>query len=324
MRNVRIKWLDELRGLAALMVVLFHYFTNYDKHYSHSFSVPDFLEFGALGVNLFFIISGFVIFMTINRMKDIKAFAISRFSRLYPAFWVALFLSFIFTQFLGPSDRAVGFKTFFLNFSMIQEYLGFAHVDNVYWTLSIELAFYFWMGVLLFTRQVRNIHYFLIVAVIASFWVNDLPNIIRQLFIIKYISLFAAGISFYQLSSKSGSKTTYLVLVLSLVSIFLNYHLINAFIISIFYAVFWLMSGKDDYSPNRVLVYLGSISYSLYLVHQNIGYGIIQQSYSYGVPPYISIALALAFSLLLAHLITSFVEKPSLKFLRGFFKENTR
>jgi peptidoglycan/LPS O-acetylase OafA/YrhL len=131
MKN-RIKWLDELRGLAAFTVVLFHYFTNYDKHYSHSFVVPEFIKFGALGVNLFFIISGFVIFMTINKIKDVKSFAISRFSRLYPTFWVALLLSFSCTQFLDPDDRAVGYQTFFFNFSMIQEYLGFGHVDQVY------------------------------------------------------------------------------------------------------------------------------------------------------------------------------------------------
>jgi len=78
----RIFWLDEIRGFSASIVVLFHYFTNFESKYGHSFDVPHIIEFGYLGVQIFFIVSGFVIFMTIQNIQDVKMFLINRFLRL--------------------------------------------------------------------------------------------------------------------------------------------------------------------------------------------------------------------------------------------------
>ncbi len=75
---MRIKERDALRGLAALAVVLFHYTTQFEKLFGHSNELSWSMPYGDLGVHLFFMISGFVI---------------SRFSRLYPAYWLAIILT---------------------------------------------------------------------------------------------------------------------------------------------------------------------------------------------------------------------------------------
>src|SRR3954454_2537178 len=91
----RFQELDVLRGLAALAVVLFHYLTRYDQIYTPRGDVPFGFPFGTSGVELFFVISGFVIFMTLARCASASDFLISRFSRLYPTYWAAVLLTWI-------------------------------------------------------------------------------------------------------------------------------------------------------------------------------------------------------------------------------------
>ncbi|MEK4129105.1 acyltransferase [Solibacillus sp. FSL W8-0474] len=81
----RLTELDALRGLAALAVVIFHYTTRYNELFGHEKSSYLNFTFGHMGVNLFFMISGFVIFMTLRRINNVKEFAIKRAFRLYPA-----------------------------------------------------------------------------------------------------------------------------------------------------------------------------------------------------------------------------------------------
>ena len=72
----RVVELDALRGLAALAVVAFHYTTLYGELYGHSGPPPLSFGFGNYGVHLFFLISGFVIFMTLERTRSAMDFVV--------------------------------------------------------------------------------------------------------------------------------------------------------------------------------------------------------------------------------------------------------
>ena len=82
----RVLELDALRGLAALAVVFYHYTTRFDQLFGHTFPLPWSVSWGHYGVDLFFMLSGFVILMTLERTSDSWKFAWGRFSRLYPAY----------------------------------------------------------------------------------------------------------------------------------------------------------------------------------------------------------------------------------------------
>jgi peptidoglycan/LPS O-acetylase OafA/YrhL len=104
-KKTRFTEIDLLRFLAAFSVMFFHYtirgYADGDELSPVKFSMLSiFSRYGYLGVDLFFLISGFVILMTaIDRSA--KSFIISRMVRLYPAFWMCCTLTFLITFFLG-------------------------------------------------------------------------------------------------------------------------------------------------------------------------------------------------------------------------------
>src|SRR5690606_1085154 len=80
--------LDALRGIATLMVVLIHYTLRWSAYYT-------ILKQSTTGVDLFFIISGFVIFMSLNYISGSREFIVNRLARLYPTYWAAVTFTFL-------------------------------------------------------------------------------------------------------------------------------------------------------------------------------------------------------------------------------------
>lgn len=136
---------------------------------------------------------------------------------------------------------------------------------------------------------------------------------VQKIFILNYIELFSAGICFYKYKSRTYSNFTHIIMLLSIASLFFSYSYEDAILISCFYFVFaMIIVGKARILRAKLLVYLGAISYSLYLIHQNVGYVIIYKMYSMEINPLLSLCTALVCSFLLAHIILVFVERPSL------------
>ncbi len=115
----RLVEVDALRGLAAIAVVLYHFTTRFGEIYRDNPSASASFPEGYYGVNLFFIISGFVIFMTLERTKQPMDFVVSRFSRLFPAYWFAIFLTFSITHLLGLPGKLVSIDSALANMIMV-------------------------------------------------------------------------------------------------------------------------------------------------------------------------------------------------------------
>jgi peptidoglycan/LPS O-acetylase OafA/YrhL len=328
MNNNRLLELDALRGLAALAVVFFHYFYRYDEIYGHSELAVNWVYYGSLGVELFFIVSGFVIFWTLNRIEKPFDFIVSRFSRLYPVYWAALIITFISVLIFELPGRDVSFFDAFLNGLMFHEYLWIPHVDGVYWTLTVELTFYFWMFVLFLTKMLERVGWLLLFlmtfSVLESLDFIQVNDILYKILILKYISFFAAGISFYNIINEKQLKLSIFVLIVSLLTTIATFSLVHFYITTLIYAVFYLsVTGKVKGLSSKPLIYIGGLSYSLYLIHQNVGYIIINKFYENGFNPVLGIFSALIISLIIASILTKYVEKPSLLFIRDRYKNNT-
>ena len=133
----RVEELDVLRGLAALSVVVFHY-VGHCARYFNDFNFD--FTYGKYGVQLFFVISGFVIYFTLEKCRDWRDFAFSRFSRLFPSYWTVLMLLISANLFL--LKKKVYLAAYAINMTMLQKFIGFPDLDIVYWSLAVELAFY--------------------------------------------------------------------------------------------------------------------------------------------------------------------------------------
>lgn len=313
MQPQRLLSLDGLRGLAALLVVIYHYFYRIDEIYGIGSNDMDFTHFGKYGVHLFFMISGFVIFMSLSNKTNALNFFISRFTRLYPTFFTSVIITFLAVYLFGLQGREVSIISAGLNLLMFHEFLKVPHVDGVYWTLTVEITFYFWCFTLLLFNKINKLKLLLFLFLVLSLFINyfDKPysGIFTKLFFTKYVSFFLLGILTYSLKeNKDRLKNItliFFVFLLLLISSTYEELLIFLFVYMVFLiGVFEL----TRIFKLRFFVFMGEISYSLYLIHQNIGYIIITKSVNFGLPKLFGVILALIFSVFLAKVLHEYIE----------------
>lgn len=145
--NNRYLNLDALRGIAALLVVWQHSSETFvrlpaiAKNGTLLADLADSVDFGRIGVICFFLISGFVIPYSLSGTgATVQKFAIRRLFRLYPAYWTSLLLAVIASAAFSSVHYSTA--TIAANTTMLQELFGFDNIQGLYWTLTVELIFY--------------------------------------------------------------------------------------------------------------------------------------------------------------------------------------
>ena len=141
----RLGWLDALRGYAALTVVLFHLspqVIGLDRH----LAIMRHIDFGKYGVLLFFLVSGYVIPMSLERHGSLRRFWIGRLCRIYPAYLGAVALVAVLAA-AGlmnwqASLRAETTTGVLAHLTMMPDLVGLRGAVRVFWTLSYEMTFY--------------------------------------------------------------------------------------------------------------------------------------------------------------------------------------
>lgn len=335
----RISELDSLRGFAALSVVIFH-ITQINSSGNYKFNV------GCMGVDMFFIISGFVIFMTINNSNNPVKFIRNRFSRLFPAYWfvvtfttLLIFLStksvYYQNEFYEPTNNLI--VKYFANLTMFQYFFKISDIDGQYWTLVIELVFYFFILLLILIKKIRHTEFiggFLLLC--SSFYIMDFiyedfffHKLLMIIVLLKYFPLFYAGILLFKMKFE---KITFLRMVLFLTTLvvqcllFDNCYHNNTYLnvstysigLTFIYLIFILfLFNKMKFIVTGFSKWLGKISYSLYLVHQYLGVliflflsNIIKLNYYY------ALTFSLTIVIVFAHLINKFIEIPFANYLK--------
>lgn len=293
--NHRFLELDLFRFCAAIMVVFYHYcfrgFAADDMSVVSFTPIDSIAKYGYLGVELFFMISGFVILYSAQHGSAAK-FTISRIARLYPTFWVCVLLTAIATVWLGGERYQVDFAQVVINLTMIPEVLDVEYVDGVYWTLLVELKFYLIILCILAVRAMRFLLPFLYIwlAIAGLHFFVPLPSIIEFYFIPSNASLFIAGCAFF-LAYRDGFKFAHIALIIAALAVSgiysirgvrwvmephyqaeFNIILVSAILISFHILFFLLIKGKLRFLNWRYSFHLGALTYPIYLIHQNLGF----------------------------------------------------
>ena len=327
-QSTRFEGLDTLRGLAALYVVLSHY-TSYclRKFGDTLFYVPR--ETGGYAVWLFFMISGFVIYFTIERSKTWREFAVSRVTRLYPIYWITLTIA-VAAEVLIFKREPMWWSSYLVNLTMLQEFVGFGNFDEVYWSLTVELAFYLIIGLLFRAGLLKNI-VAVALAWLAICWFGALfgeylPELIRLIlnryFIIPYAPFFLLGIMLYLNRTQGNAGQRMIIIAASLATIgYMHGPLAFAISLGLFAIAAFAVSDRGRILVSPVLLWLGAISYSLYLIHRNLGYSAITEMHNHGFSSSIALPVAIISALALATLLTYFVERPLCAYLRQMYRQ---
>lgn len=324
---MRIVALDLVRFFAAISVVLYHYVSEVQAGFFYT--TLEITKFGYLGVPVFFIISGYVITMSASNRTAIQ-FAISRFVRLYPALWASILFTVAVTQFL--SNKSYSLYQILANFTLLNDYMGLADVDGVYWTLKAEIKFYACIFLLIafgiFKKHTTWLAVWLGITIVYTF--TNQPFFMGWFITPHYSSFFIAGVAFYLL--KNGVKYSSTILVLSLIlSSFKTFNqasgfiedpeitdrLISVLVIVFFYCFMYCMgTGKINLNEKKIYTTLGAISYPLYLIHNMAGKAIIHR-FSNTINEDLLIILTVLIMIMVSWLIFAVIEKPISKPLKN-------
>lgn len=316
----RFESLDAIRGIAALSVLLCHYCYGYYVLFDVSENGISAARTFGLAVQLFFMLSGFVIFYSVNSNTLVFTFLKKRFIRLYPTFWICLLISYASIKIFGLPGLEVTGKEAFFNITMLPQFFGALKVDSCYWTLVPEFFFYLMMGGLIYFKLLDKMVIVSLVWLFLSFIHLHVYHIkvLGLLLNLDYASYFLAGIMVYELKRDKKQKIFWVILFITVVLGLSKYldSIGNLMVLTALYLFFISLIFSDlKFLENRVLLFLGKISFPLYLLHQNIGFIIINYTKDYFdymwviVPPII-------ICILLATLVTFYIEKPIIKYLK--------
>jgi peptidoglycan/LPS O-acetylase OafA/YrhL len=298
MQRDRIKTLDGFRCLAILGVIFYHYFVLFAKPFSQDYypyhntysNIPLF-QYGYLGVHFFFMISGFVIYMTLDKSKNIKEFAIKRFIRLWPTLLIISIINLIVLFFSPFKELIPTFKDLLPTLTITEPRIWWRlfdvdvkFVDGVEWTLVVEVYFYIVSSVIFFINKEKffrnwvlyNTLILLLQFSITLFKIPRLSNYTTWLLFPGYVSLFSMGMYFYILYMRQKLNLFIHITAVCLIItqlIFLQKPGELPFILSfiMLFLMFIYRASWLAFLSNRIFVKIGVCSYSIYLFHNNIG-----------------------------------------------------
>lgn len=290
---VRIRYLDGVRGLAILLVMGFHAYSRWSGVLPFGDAYAGFppFAFGGYGVYLFFLLSGYVILMTMEKTERLALFFKKRWLRLFPGMLIASVLLYLSSFWLverpeaiqGPFDMVPGIT--FIDPYVWNRLLPFetASLDGAFWSIYVEVLFYLIFGVLYYVAGKRRAVPLLgaiYLAQVALMLLSERVDALSPLyglagrFGFDYYGLFVSG-AFLYLYRKSGDMRQLLAsgAAAVLAAFFCTDGTTGAVLTAlILYALFVLplfVPLARRVFESRFLVFMGFVSYPLYLIHQN-------------------------------------------------------
>ena len=315
-------------------------------------SAPTIFQYGYLGVDAFFLLSGFIIAWTSITYTP-RAFFASRVSRIAPAFMVCCSITFLVVHFALQKED-VGLVNYLGNVSLwaispLQYLKEFKSVDGVYWTLLAESHFYCIFAVFLIPALRRFLYPFIFfwLAMVLAIEFSPIHGAVytagKILFMQDRAPYFIAGLLFALTYQKRPQIQDLAAFGLTLwIAIrhawhrsdrlnkdygYVLHHAAVAALLISFYAIFALVAyGRFDEQRWKPFAYLGALTYPIYLLHQMISYAMIVHLGPVITPivaAFISIATVILLAIAVHHGVERPVGRPLRKWLDGKPKAGT-
>ncbi|MFC4062151.1 acyltransferase family protein [Planomonospora corallina] len=340
----RLAELDLLRFVAALAVLAFHYFIAFRSVWGEAPAelfpaISTVSGLGILGVELFFMISGFVILMSVWG-RGLGAFALSRVVRLYPAYWVSVGVTAALyglteAEALDPKLDAAGYVA---NLTMLQRLFEVTDATGVYWSLWVELRFYLLISVLVIFGATlgRCLAFMGVWLAAAAFFAGSDDHWVELIVMPKYAAYFIGGMSFYLMTRYGPRFVLWCVAGLSAglaVSAALDrvhgridlvgYQAmpvpdwaVIATVVAFYVLMALVALGWLGWLRWRGLVVLGALTYPLYLFH-TAGAVLIVPALRDSLPPWLTAAVTVLAVAALSYAVHRIVERPVQEFVRA-------
>ena len=317
-QNANIASIELLRGLASAVVCLYHFTNGNNNFISEANWIKAITGKGWLGVEIFFVISGFIIPYSMARShyrwRDFPLFILKRWARIDPPFWLSILfvlgLNVLATLWLVPSFN-VSWSRLLLHFGyLIPFFPPNQWLNGVYWTLGVEFQYYILVALLyplLFHK--RSVYFWL--TAVGLLTITIFTH--QPAFFFDYSMFFILGFALFR-RFDGQLKPWEFYLFSAIVFWIIEYKFSLQYLVAGF--IPWLLLAFWPNLKVRGLRWLGMISYSLYLIHLPLGKKLIPLAARYiegDGPRLVFVIFLFAFTLLLAYGFYQLIERPAMR-----------
>ena len=354
LKTKRIYQIDLFRFIAAFGIMLVHYlYRGYraDNLTDLSFTeLGDWMKYFFVFIDLFFIISGFVIALSIKG-KSLSEYLRSRVLRIFSVYWICVLITYLVIVFFGAPRFHATLVQFLANLTLMHDLLNIESIDGVYWTMVVEVKFYLLSVLYLASKKYRDIkiehcaYLWLALSILYVFFKSSSIMYFANVFLIfEWAPAFIAGMLLAKIYKTKRINTIDTISLLTCVGLSMYHRLIYIqkamvhfnteasipmvlFLIFLMYLiVFLVVQNKLKFLNKPFFLYLGILTYPLYLLHQYIGYIIFNNLMDY-VNKYVLLSGTILFMLALSYSLNRWIEAPLTKYLDSaivFMWKNTK
>lgn len=346
----RILFIDELRGFAAFTVMLAHLTIGfnglkgflYNPTTNENFYPSWFLDLlyidGALGVAIFFLISGFIIPFSLASKNPIE-FLYARIIRIYPVYIVSALVSLSLTILFGLYQNNLQILMSFLSsITLFRDWIGGSAIDGVVWTLEIEVKFYLYVALMFFAIKkyptlfiippifitivsilIYNVNiYYPINGIMVGGGFMDIINVL--LYDFGYLTFMNIGVLIYfiHVNKVSIYYGLFLILISYITSLVFLYERYtgNLGVLGLYSLALTIFIYLYKYSidfKGFFSYFFAKISYPLYAVHSSLGFVLLSVfMFKFNVHSILSLIIVIVIVTFIAWLIHKYIEIPSL------------